>query len=117
MSKFLYKAKKGPTEIVQGEIDAEDEESALGKIGAMGLIPMRLLPAGGVSADKTRTNAGAGVPRPSKGAGTASPRTGAAVAVDKKKVRICTELDLIFALVDLLTNKKKDTSTVFIGRV
>lgn len=42
MPRFIYKAKKGPTEVVQGEINAEDEDSALGKISAMGLIPIKL---------------------------------------------------------------------------
>ncbi|MSR77434.1 MAG: type II secretion system F family protein [Candidatus Omnitrophica bacterium] len=42
MPKFNYKAKKGPTEIVQGEIDAESEDAALGKIAAQGLIPLKL---------------------------------------------------------------------------
>ena len=44
MPKFNYKAKKGPTEIVQGEIDADSEEAALGKISAQGLIPIKLEP-------------------------------------------------------------------------
>jgi type II secretory pathway component PulF len=46
MAHFFYKAKKGPTEIVQGEIDAENEDAALGKISGMGLVPIKLTPAG-----------------------------------------------------------------------
>ena len=42
MPRFLYKAKKGPTEIIEGEIDAEDEDAALGKISALGLVPVKL---------------------------------------------------------------------------
>jgi general secretion pathway protein F len=45
MPRFLYKAKKGPTEIVQGEIDAETEDAALGKITSSGLVPIKLEPA------------------------------------------------------------------------
>ena len=41
MPKFTYKAKKGPSEIVQGEIDAESEDAALGKISVES-IPVRL---------------------------------------------------------------------------
>ena len=39
---FVYKAKKGPTEIVEGEIDAENEDAAIGKISALGLIPVKV---------------------------------------------------------------------------
>ncbi len=46
MAHFIYKAKKGPTEIVQGEIDAENEDAALGRITAMGLVPIKITPAG-----------------------------------------------------------------------
>lgn len=48
--KFIYKAKKGPSEIVQGEIDAETEDAAFGEISAQGLVPIKLTPAGGVQA-------------------------------------------------------------------
>lgn len=44
---FTYKAKKGPTEIVEGEVDAESEDAALGKIAALGLIPVKLEASGG----------------------------------------------------------------------
>ena len=44
MPRYLYKAKKGPTEIVQGEINAENEDAALGKIAAQGYIPVKLTP-------------------------------------------------------------------------
>lgn len=47
MPRFTYKAKKGPSEVVQGEIDAENEDAALGKIAALGLIPVRLISADG----------------------------------------------------------------------
>src|SRR5688572_25150420 len=42
MARFIYKAKKGPTEIVQGELEAENEDAALGKITALGLVPIKL---------------------------------------------------------------------------
>lgn len=42
MPRFTYKAKKGPTEIVEGELVAEDEEAALGQISALGLIPVKI---------------------------------------------------------------------------
>lgn len=42
MPLFVYRAKKGPKEIVEGEIDAENEESALGKIADLGLIPIKI---------------------------------------------------------------------------
>ena len=48
--KFLYKAKKGPTEIVEGEIDAENEDAALGKISGLGLIPVKLFSPEGAAA-------------------------------------------------------------------
>lgn len=40
MPKFSYRAKKGPTEIVQGLIDAADRDQAVEKISAMGLLPV-----------------------------------------------------------------------------
>ncbi len=43
--RFIYKAKKGPSEVVEGEVDAENEEAVLGKISAWGLIPIRIYPA------------------------------------------------------------------------
>ncbi len=42
MPSFFYKAKKGPGEIVEGEIDAENEDAALGKISGLGLIPVKI---------------------------------------------------------------------------
>lgn len=42
MPRFVYKAKKGPQEIIEGEIDAENEDAALGKISGLGLVPLRL---------------------------------------------------------------------------
>lgn len=42
MPRFFYKAKKGPSELIEGEIDAENEESALAKIVALGLTPLKL---------------------------------------------------------------------------
>ncbi len=44
MPRFIYRAKKGPTEIVEGEIEAENEDAALGKIAALGLVPVKLEP-------------------------------------------------------------------------
>ncbi|MFA5059231.1 MAG: type II secretion system F family protein [Candidatus Omnitrophota bacterium] len=40
MPKFIYKAKKGPGEVVDGVIDAEDFDSAVDKVTQMGLTPI-----------------------------------------------------------------------------
>ena len=40
MSTYTYKAKKGPKEIVSGELEADSEDRAISKIEAMGLVPM-----------------------------------------------------------------------------
>ncbi|MBN1687890.1 MAG: type II secretion system F family protein [Candidatus Omnitrophica bacterium] len=42
MPNYQYKAKKGPTEIVEGEISAENEDAAVSRISAMGLIPIKI---------------------------------------------------------------------------
>ncbi len=44
--RFIYKAKKGPGEIIQGEVEADNEDAALGKITAAGLVPVKLTPIG-----------------------------------------------------------------------
>lgn len=44
MPLFLYKAKKGPEEIVQGTLEAENEDAALGKITERGLVAIQLHP-------------------------------------------------------------------------
>ncbi|MBU1894978.1 MAG: hypothetical protein KJ983_04110, partial [Candidatus Omnitrophica bacterium] len=38
--KFIYKAKKGPEEIVEGVIEAVNQENAVTKIREMGLFPV-----------------------------------------------------------------------------
>ena len=48
--RFTYKAKKGPTETVEGELDAENEEAALVKITGLGLVPIKLAAPGAVKA-------------------------------------------------------------------
>ncbi len=40
MSKFHYRAKKGPQDIIEGTIDADNPESALDKISQMGYFPV-----------------------------------------------------------------------------
>ncbi len=50
--RFIYKAKKGPSEVVEGELDAENEEAVLGKISAWGLIPIRIYPASAEEAQR-----------------------------------------------------------------
>ena len=40
--KYHYKAKKGPTEIIESEIEAESEDAALAKISSLGLIPVKI---------------------------------------------------------------------------
>lgn len=42
MPSFLYKAKKGPKDIVEGSIDAESESQAISKISAIGLFPISI---------------------------------------------------------------------------
>ncbi|MDD5116413.1 MAG: type II secretion system F family protein [Candidatus Omnitrophica bacterium] len=39
---FVYQAKKGPQEVVDGTIEAENKEAAVAKIEQMGYIPIRL---------------------------------------------------------------------------
>jgi len=43
MATFTYKAKKGPKEIVTGEIEADSEDGAVSKIEGMGLIPVTVI--------------------------------------------------------------------------
>ncbi len=82
MAKFFYKAKKGPTEIVQGELDAENEDQALGKLAAQGLIPIRLglTPLEGGSKPQAAS-------RESAAPSLASPSPGKAGDVSKIKIR------------------------------
>ncbi len=42
MAKFRYKAKKGPREVIEGLIEAESRELAVGKIAQLGLFPIEL---------------------------------------------------------------------------
>jgi general secretion pathway protein F len=39
---FIYKAKKGPQEIIEGAVEAESKEAAVSKIEQMGYVPIRL---------------------------------------------------------------------------
>ena len=43
MPTYTYTAKKGPVEIVKGEIGADSEESAIAKIESMGLFPINVI--------------------------------------------------------------------------
>ncbi|MCM8782742.1 MAG: type II secretion system F family protein [Candidatus Omnitrophica bacterium] len=43
MARFLYKAKKGPQETVEGFVEAESESQAISKISAQGLFPSFIL--------------------------------------------------------------------------
>ena len=45
MGKFSYEAKKGPTELVKGIIEAESQSAAVDKLGQMGYIPIQVIPA------------------------------------------------------------------------
>ena len=45
MSKFVYKAKKGPNQIVQGTIEAEHLSEAILKVENLGCIPFDITPA------------------------------------------------------------------------
>ena len=40
--KYIYKAKKGPKEVVEGELEASSEAQALKLLDAQGLVPIRL---------------------------------------------------------------------------
>lgn len=42
MPLFIYKAKKGPTEIIEGNIEAESESSALAKLYQLGYYPISI---------------------------------------------------------------------------
>jgi general secretion pathway protein F len=44
MTVFVYKAKKGPQEIIEGTVEADSKEAAVGKIEQMGYMPVRLIP-------------------------------------------------------------------------
>jgi len=44
MGKFSYEAKKGPTELVKGIIEAESQSAAVDKLSQMGYIPIRVIP-------------------------------------------------------------------------
>jgi len=46
MTKYTYKAKKGPTEIVEGEIEADSKDRAVKRLDEMGLVPVRVLEKG-----------------------------------------------------------------------
>ncbi|MBU1923868.1 MAG: type II secretion system F family protein [Candidatus Omnitrophica bacterium] len=39
---FIYKAKKGPQEIIEGTVEAETKDAAVSKIEQMGYVPIRL---------------------------------------------------------------------------
>jgi len=54
MPSFLYKAKKGPKDIVEGSVDAESESQALSKINAIGLFPISI-DRKGEDVDKSKT--------------------------------------------------------------
>lgn len=83
--RFLYKAKKGPTEVVEGEFDAENEEAALGKISAWGLIPIKIYPA---SAAPAQAEASAASAAPSETQAFSGART--KVSVPYKDINIFT---------------------------
>jgi len=42
MARFIYKAKKGPAEIVEGVIEAPNQDAAIDKISEMGCVPIRV---------------------------------------------------------------------------
>lgn len=81
MSRFFYKAKKGPTEIVEGDIEAENEDAAIGKISNLGLVPIRVSEMGqkAVSAPPSAV---------SKKKTEAVPAPASNLKIDKDKVRI-----------------------------
>ncbi len=50
MPTYFYKAKKGPTEVIEGKLAAQSEKEAIEKISAMGYLPVQLREEGGASA-------------------------------------------------------------------
>ncbi|MDX9701450.1 MAG: type II secretion system F family protein [Candidatus Auribacterota bacterium] len=46
MATFIYKAKKGPSNVVEGSIDAENQADAINKLTFMGYFPISVTPAG-----------------------------------------------------------------------
>ncbi len=50
MAKFTYKAKKNPTIVIDGHVEADSEEQALHMIHEMGLSPVHVSPADGEAA-------------------------------------------------------------------
>ncbi|MFA5362988.1 MAG: type II secretion system F family protein [Candidatus Omnitrophota bacterium] len=44
MPVFVYKAKKGPQEIIEGTVEAGSKEAAVAQIEQMGYVPIRLVP-------------------------------------------------------------------------
>lgn len=46
MPAYVYKAKEGPEKIVQGTIDAQNRNSAIQAVAALGLTPLDVVPAG-----------------------------------------------------------------------
>ena len=47
MPTYIYKAKKGPGEVVKGEIEADSEDHAVGKLERMELVPVTVVEKGG----------------------------------------------------------------------
>jgi len=43
MPTYTYKAKKGPAEIVEGQIEAESQDQAVSKLEGLGLVPVRVV--------------------------------------------------------------------------
>lgn len=81
MAKYFYKAKKGPEEIIQGELDADNEDQALGKLAAQGLIPIRL--------GLTPVEGGSKASAPARDHASALPNTGVSgKAADLSRIKI-----------------------------
>ena len=45
MARFTYQAKEGPNQLLEGQIEAENQEAALSKLNRMGYFPVRLVEA------------------------------------------------------------------------
>ncbi len=56
MATFYYKAKKGPTDIVEGKIDAESQVEAINKLTFMGYFPITVTPAGSAPAASKKSS-------------------------------------------------------------
>ncbi len=63
--KFQYKAKKGPQEIIEGFVEADQHDQAVARVAALGLVPIHVLEA--LNAMEKPAKSGWGMPRSEAG--------------------------------------------------